>query len=54
MGAKMTKHKRTAKELAEEHWNWLEELLLVQRRMERRLFIDSFIHGYKHGKESKK
>jgi hypothetical protein len=46
--------RKTSYELANEHWDWLESLLRVQREMERKLFIDAFIHGYKHGKEDTK
>lgn len=40
---------KTASEVrqqAEEHWDWLETLL-------RKVFIDAFIHGYKHSREEK-
>lgn len=40
-----------AKKLAETHWDWLESVLMVQRLMERRLFIDAFVHGIKHGQD---
>ena len=50
----MTRPKRTALELAQEHWTWLQSILDKQRDMERKLFIDAFVHGYKHGKESNK
>lgn len=43
----MTPPKKAPSQLAEEHWDWLESIL-------RKMFIDAFIHGYKHGKESKK
>ena len=33
-----------AKKIANEHWDWLETLL-------RKVYIDSFIHGFKHGIE---
>lgn len=33
--------------LATEHWNWLESLL-------RKIYIDTFIHGYKHGMKDEK
>lgn len=33
--------------LAEDHWNWLESLM-------RKVYIDAFVHGYKHGVESVK
>ena len=42
-----------AEKLAEEHWNWLVSVLDLQRQMERKLFIDAFIHGYKHREEEK-
>jgi len=47
----MTEPKKTPRQLAEEHWLWIESLLDEQRRMEKRLFIDAFIHGTKHGKD---
>lgn len=53
----MTRPRKTlrqlAKELAEEHWNWLDSVLSIQREMEKKLFIDAFMHGVKHGKEDK-
>jgi len=49
----MTKKAKTSLELAQEHWTWLQGVLDKQREMERRLFIDAFIHGFKHGKEDK-
>ena len=42
---------KTGLELAQEHWNWLKEVLDKQREMERRLFIDAFVHGFGHGVE---
>lgn len=30
--------------LAQEHWKWLQSIL-------KKIYIDAFIHGYKHGKE---
>ena len=51
----MTKPKqKQARELAEEHWNYLETVILQQLQVTRKLFIDGFIHGYKHGKEASK
>ena len=41
------------RELAEKHWDFVGKLLDQQRLIEKKLFIDAFIHGYKHG-ESKK
>jgi len=52
----MTKPKPKKKspiQLADEHWDWLEGILLEEMRMKMRLFKDAIIHGYKHGKESK-
>ena len=43
-----------AKKLAEEHWLWLESILYQQRLMEKKLFIDSFVHGFKHGEDREK
>lgn len=36
-----------ARKLAEEHWEWLESLL-------HKIFIDAFIHGYKHSQQEVK
>lgn len=36
-----------ARKKAEEHWVWLETVL-------HKIFVDAFIHGYKHGKENTK
>ena len=36
-----------AKRLAEEHWEWLSSIL-------KKVYIDAFVHGYKHGVESLK
>lgn len=47
----MTKPKKTPLELAQKHWSWLQEILDKQREMEMKLFIDAFVHGYKHGKK---
>jgi len=49
----MTKPRKTPKQLAEEHWTWLESILYQQRLMEKKLFIDAFVHGYKHGKDGR-
>ena len=32
--------------LAEEHWKFLEKWLHI-------VYVDTFVHGYKHGKEDK-
>lgn len=34
---------RIARELAEEHWMWVERWLHM-------VYVDAFVHGYKHGK----
>lgn len=49
----MTKPNKTPEQLAEEHWNWLQSILDRQRIMEKKLFIDAFVHGFKHGKGNK-
>ncbi len=36
---------------AEEHWDYIESILLEEMRMKRKLFIDGFIHGCKHGSD---
>ena len=36
----------SSKELAEAHWKWLETLL-------HKIYVDAFIHGMKHGEETK-
>lgn len=49
----MTKHKqKTQEQLAQEHWNFLEGLILTEMRLTMKLFLDGFCHGYKHGKEN--
>lgn len=50
----MAKPKKTALQLAQEHWDWLESVLFQQRQVEKLLFISAFIHGYKHGKKENK
>lgn len=49
------------RKLAEEHWKWVRSLIgefeesvvteLVWKQRGK-LFVDAFIHGYKHGRES--
>ncbi len=36
---------KTAEELAEEHWKWLETLL-------HKIFVDGMVHGFGHGYEA--
>ncbi len=50
----MTKSKKTIMEIAEEHWTWIDGVLYQQRLIERKLYIDAFVHGYKHGEEARK
>lgn len=38
---------------AEEHWDWIERLLMQQLQVTRKLFIDSWIHSHKHAMEDK-
>ena len=52
----MTKRKeqpKTPKQLADEHWDWQEGILLEEMRMKMMLFKGAFEHGFKHGKERK-
>lgn len=45
---------KTASEIrqqAEEHWEWIEQVLKNRETETRHMFIEGFIHGYKHGKE---
>jgi len=37
---------KSDKQLAEEHWEWLESLL-------HKIFVDAMVHGIKHGRQSK-
>ena len=51
-----------AEELAQEHWNWLCKYITRIPLLDKddiieilaNLYIDAFIHGYKHGQEKKK
>ena len=45
------KHSKTPKRLAEEHWAWIESVLANRQRETKHMFIEGFLHGYKHGKE---
>ena len=47
----MTKPQKTPRQLAEEHWMFLEGILLTQMKLTMKLFVDGMIHGYKHGRE---
>ncbi len=51
----MTKTKlKTPQQLADEHWDWLEGVLLTQMRLTMKLFKDGMIHGYKHGRDDER
>jgi hypothetical protein len=50
----MTKPNKTPRQQAEEHWDWIEQLLATQRLIERQLFIEGFVHGYKHKDKERK
>ena len=40
-------------QLANEHWAWIEQVLANRQTETKHMFIEGFLHGYKHGKESK-
>ena len=44
---------KTPEELDEAHWKYIESLRLKALEMEKKMYIDAFIHGHKHGKEDK-
>ena len=37
------------KKLAEQHWAWIESVLANRQVETKHMFIEGFIHGYKHG-----
>lgn len=39
--------------LADEHWEWIEQVLSHGLIVTKFMFIEGFIHGFKHGKEVK-
>lgn len=43
---------KTPEQLAEEHWTWLESLLVLIFAVIRYLYKTAFIHGMKHGEEN--
>lgn len=51
----MTPPKKTPKQMAEEHWDWLESILELQHRnymvLLRKVAMDEFVHGFKHGRK---
>ncbi len=48
---------KSSKELAEEHWSYTGKLLQISwkagLKIARFLYVQSFTHGYKHGKEER-
>ena len=36
-------------QLADEHWNFIEGVLLEHTRLTMKLYKDAMVHGYKHG-----
>ena len=40
-----------ARREAEDHWAWLETVLKMQQMLMGKLYVDAFIHGWKHGCE---
>ena len=46
----MTLPKKTPRQTAEEHWDYIESILREEMRMKRKMFIDAFVHGFKHGR----
>lgn len=53
----MVTKKKTALELAQEQWTWIQSLLEIQQQtnlqLQRKLFIDAFVHGYKYAKDER-
>ena len=47
------KEKEKIEKLADEHWEWINNLLNTERLMTERLFKDGFLHGWKHAKVDK-
>lgn len=45
----MTRPKKTPRQLAEEHWAWVESVLADRQAETKHMFIEGFIHGFKHG-----
>jgi hypothetical protein len=41
----------SAKEMAEQHWEWVESVLRQQLEVTKKMYIDAFVHGYKHGQD---
>ena len=49
----MTEPKKTARQLAEDHWDWIEAVLAKRQEETKHMFIEGFVHGFKHGKEKR-
>ena len=43
-----------ARKIGEEHWNWIEQVLANRQNETKHMFIEGFVHGFKHGKDSLK
>ena len=41
---------KTPQQMADEHWDFIEGIILLQMRLTMKLFKDGFVHGHKHGK----
>jgi len=48
------KEKEEVKKLANEHWSWIESVLADRQMETKHMFIEGFIHGYKHGEQGVK
>ena len=49
-----TPRKKSPMELAEDHWAWIEALMEKRQAETKYMFLEGFVHGYKHGKEDRK
>ncbi len=47
----MTETNKTPMQLADEHWAYIETIILEDLRMKMLLYKTAFIHGYRHGKD---
>lgn len=45
---------KTPKQLRDEHWAWIEQVLANRQAETKHMFIEGFIHGHKHGKQGSK
>ena len=43
-----------ARKLAEDHWHFTQQVILLLLELTERLFKDAMVHGIKHGKQGKK